>query len=93
MRWETYLTQELPGVIDGALDTSGRNAIAGVSMSASSALDLAIRSGSRFSAVAALSGCPWAADPLGIAMASAQAVRGGGNPGNMWGTPGGPGWT
>lgn len=91
VRWETYLTEELPGVIDSALGASGRNAIAGVSMSASSALDLTIRS-SRFSAVAALSGCPWAADPAGIAMASAQAVRGGGNPGNMWGIPGGPGW-
>ncbi|MFC4375624.1 alpha/beta hydrolase [Nocardia halotolerans] len=92
VRWETYLTRELPGVIDAALGTNGRNAIAGVSMSASSALDLAIQSGSRFSAVAALSGCPWAADPMGIAMASAQAVRGGGNPGNMWGVPGGAEW-
>ncbi|MFE6919779.1 alpha/beta hydrolase [Nocardia sp. NPDC057663] len=92
VRWETYLTEELPGVIDGALGTSGRNAIAGVSMSASSALDLTIRGGSRFAAVAAISGCPWAADPLGIGMASAQAVRGGGNPGNMWGVPGGAVW-
>ncbi|MDO3650302.1 alpha/beta hydrolase family protein [Nocardia mangyaensis] len=92
VRWETYLTQELPGVIDRTLSTSGHNAIAGVSMSAASALDLAIQSGPRFSAVAAMSGCPWAADPLGIAMASAQAVRGGGNPGNMWGLPGGPVW-
>ncbi|MEV0434178.1 MULTISPECIES: alpha/beta hydrolase family protein [Nocardia] len=92
VRWETYLTEELPGVIDGALGTNGRNAIAGVSMSAASALDLAIQGGPRFSAVAALSGCPWAADPMGIAMASAQAVRGGGNPGNMWGVPGGPVW-
>ncbi|MEU3014838.1 alpha/beta hydrolase [Nocardia asteroides] len=92
VRWETYLTRELPEVIDDALGASGRNAIAGVSMSASSALDLTIRGGSRFAAVAALSGCPWAADPLGITMASAQAVRGGGNPGNMWGLPGGDVW-
>ncbi|MGW6425403.1 alpha/beta hydrolase [Nocardia sp. NPDC055053] len=92
VRWETYLTDELPSVIDSVLGTSGRNAIAGVSMSAASALDLTIRGGSRFSAVAAFSGCPWAADPLGIGMASAQAVRGGGNPGNMWGVPGSAGW-
>ncbi len=91
-RWETYLTQELPEVIDGALGASGRNAIVGVSMSAGSALDLTIQGGPRFDAVAALSGCPWSADPAGIGLASAVAVRGGGNPGNMWGLPGGPGW-
>ncbi|WP_378732103.1 alpha/beta hydrolase [Nocardia brasiliensis] len=91
-RWLTYLTRELPGVLDARLGTSGRNAIAGVSMSAGSAVDLAIQAPHRYSAVAAYSGCPWAADPFGIAMVSAQVMRGGGNPVNMWGAPGGPRW-
>ncbi|MGW0246641.1 alpha/beta hydrolase [Nocardia goodfellowii] len=91
-RWQTYLTQELPGVLDARLGSTGRNAIAGVSMSAGSAVDLAIQSGTLYSAVAAYSGCPWTADTLGIAMINAQVGRGGANTANMWGPPGGPGW-
>ncbi|MEU6564933.1 alpha/beta hydrolase [Nocardia nova] len=91
-RWQTYLTQELPGVIDAQLDTTGRNAVAGVSMSGGSAVDLAIQAPQRYDAVASYSGCPWGNDPAGIAMVSAQVIRGGGNPGNMWGPPGGGAW-
>lgn len=91
-KWQTFLTQELPTTIDAHLGTTGRNAIAGVSMSGGSAIDLAIQAPERYDAVASYSGCPWASDPLGAAFVSAQVVRGGGNPGNMWGPPGGPGW-
>ncbi|MEV6279943.1 alpha/beta hydrolase family protein [Nocardia sp. NPDC051832] len=91
-RWQTYLTQELPGVLDARLGSTGRNAIAGVSMSAGSAVDLAIQSGNLYSAVAAYSGCPWSADPLGAAMINAQVGRGGANTANMWGAPGAAIW-
>jgi diacylglycerol O-acyltransferase/trehalose O-mycolyltransferase len=91
-RWQTYLTQELPGVLDARLRTTGRNAIAGVSMSAASALDLAIQAPAMYEAVAAYSGCPWASDTLGIAFISAVVGRGGGNTANMWGAPGAELW-
>lgn len=91
-RWQTYLTRELPAVIDARLGATGRNAIAGVSMSGGSAVDLAIQAPERYQAVASYSGCPWTADAAGVAMVSAQVVRGGGNPGNMWGAPGSIGW-
>ncbi len=91
-RWQTYLTRELPSVIDARFGTTGRNAVAGVSMSGGSAVDLAIQAPERYQAVASYSGCPWSADAAGIAMVSAQVVRGGGNPGNMWGPPGSVGW-
>ncbi|MFD0364263.1 alpha/beta hydrolase [Nocardia sp. GCM10030253] len=91
-RWQTYLTQELPAVLDKQLGSTGRNAIAGVSMSAASAVDLAIQAPHLYSAVAAYSGCPWASDPLGVAMVTAQVGRGGGNPVNMWGTLGQAVW-
>ena len=91
-RWQTYLTQELPSVIDAELGTTGHNAVAGVSMSGGSAVDLAIQAPGRYQAVASYSGCPWAADPSGIAMVSAQVLRGGANPGNMWGVPGSAAW-
>ncbi|GGK97296.1 hypothetical protein GCM10011588_09640 [Nocardia jinanensis] len=91
-RWQTYLTQELPSVVDARFDTTGRNAVAGVSMSGGSAVDLAIQAPGRYQAVASYSGCPWSADPAGVAMVSAQVVRGGADPGNMWGPPGAAGW-
>ncbi len=91
-RWQTYLTRELPAVIDARLGATGRNAIAGVSMSGGSAVDLAVQAPERYQAVASYSGCPWAADAAGVAMVSAQVVRGGANPGNMWGAPGSIGW-
>ncbi|NKY27835.1 Diacylglycerol acyltransferase/mycolyltransferase Ag85A [Nocardia gamkensis] len=91
-RWQTYLTRELPPTLDAELGTTGRNAIAGVSMSAGSAIDLAIQAPEVYDAVAAYSGCPWAADAAGAAMVTAQVIRGGGNPGNMWGSPGDALW-
>ncbi|MCP9619603.1 alpha/beta hydrolase [Nocardia otitidiscaviarum] len=91
-KWQTYLTGELPAAVDARFATSGRNAIAGVSMSAGSAIDLAIQGGDRYSAVASYSGCPWTSDAAGVAMAGAVVLRGGGNPANMWGVPGGEVW-
>ncbi|WP_239476600.1 alpha/beta hydrolase [Nocardia arizonensis] len=91
-RWQTYLTAELPAALDPRLGATGRNGIAGVSMSAGSAIDLAIQVPDRYRAVAAYSGCPWSTDPSGIALVAAQLVRGAANPVNMWGVPGGDGW-
>ncbi|WP_306359595.1 alpha/beta hydrolase family protein [Nocardia sp. CC227C] len=91
-KWQTYLTRELPAAVDARFATSGRDAIAGVSMSAGSAIDLAIQAGDRYSAVASYSGCPWTSDAAGVAMAGAVVLRGGGNPANMWGAPGGEVW-
>ncbi len=91
-RWQTFLTRELPAALDPHLGGTGRNAIAGVSMSGASALDLAIQAPDQYDAVASYSGCPWSADPAGIGLITAQLVRGGANPGNMWGFPGGAGW-
>lgn len=91
-RWQTYLTRELPSVIDATLGATGRNAIAGVSMSGGSAIDLAIQAPEKYRAVAAFSGCPWSSDPIGTALVSVQVVRGGANPANMWGVPGTAGW-
>ncbi|CAM4259405.1 alpha/beta hydrolase family protein [Nocardia ninae] len=91
-RWQTYLTRELPGVLDAELGSTGRNAIAGVSMSGGSAVDLAIQAPEVYSAVAAYSGCPWSADATGAAMVNAQVLRGGGNTANMWGAPGSELW-
>lgn len=41
-KWTTFLTQELPPIIDATFGTTGVNAIAGLSMSGTSVLSLAI---------------------------------------------------
>lgn len=62
--WETYLTQELPPAIARAFKTTGRNAIAGYSMSAGTALALLAHHGKLYDAGASYSGCPVSANPL-----------------------------
>lgn len=92
-KWATFLTRELPPVIDAALGTNGVNAISGMSMSATSVLNLAIQAPDLYKGVAAYSGCAQTSDPLGQAFVrTAVELRGGGDPTNMWGPYDGPGW-
>ncbi|MFE3191568.1 alpha/beta hydrolase [Nocardia sp. NPDC059240] len=92
VKWQTFLTQELPPIIDSALHTSGVNAIAGVSMSASSALDLAIQAPDLYRAVASYSGCATAADQTSRQYIKLVLDRGNADMSNMWGAPDDPAW-
>lgn len=91
--WETFLTRELPSAVDATLKTNGRNAIAGLSMSATSVLTLAGETGDLYRSVASYSGCARTSTPEGAA-----AVRGivytaaGANVDNMWGPTGSADW-
>lgn len=92
-RWQTFLTEELPPVIDEALDTNGIQSIVGMSMSAGSALDLAIHSGDLYSGVASFSGCVRTSDPVGRQFVKLVVERRGkADVDNMWGPPGDPRW-
>ncbi|MFZ2174964.1 MAG: alpha/beta hydrolase family protein [Rhodococcus sp. (in: high G+C Gram-positive bacteria)] len=92
-KWKTFMTEELPPIIDSALGTNGVNAIAGMSRVGTAALQLAIASPGLFRGVAAYSGCASTSDPLGQ-----QFIRltmnnyGNGNPDNMYGPSGDPAW-
>ncbi|MBF6348397.1 MULTISPECIES: alpha/beta hydrolase [Nocardia] len=90
--WATFLTEELPPVIDTAFGTTGANAIAGISMAATSVLDLTIRAPELYRAAAAYSGCAMTSDPLGRAFVTLVVSLGGGDSENMWGPVDGPGW-
>lgn len=92
VKWKTYLTEELPPLIDAALHTSGVNAIAGVSMSGTSVLQLAIAKPGLYRAVAAYSGCARIADPIGQAYVRLTVAYSAGDAGNMYGPPGDPLW-
>ena len=92
-KWQTFLTEELPPVIDDALGTTGVNAIAGLSMAATSVLSLAIHAPDLYRGVASYSGCAQTSDPLGQAyLRSVIEGMGETDATNMWGPYDGDGW-
>lgn len=91
-KWATFLTRELPPVINATFGTTGRNAIAGLSMSALSVLNLAVRAPGVYRAVGSYSGCAQTSDSVAQAYVSTNLVRYGANPVNMWGPPSDPEW-
>ncbi len=56
-KWATYLAEELPGPLEDALDANGVRAVLGMSMSATSALQLVEDNPGFYSAAAGISGC------------------------------------
>ncbi|MGY4100336.1 alpha/beta hydrolase [Nocardia sp. R16R-3T] len=92
-KWKTYLTEELPPLIDAALGTDGVNAIAGISASTATVLGLPIAKPGLYRAAAAFSGCAQTSDPIGSGFLKTVIAWGGGNADNMWGPVGSPEWT
>ncbi|MBF6440801.1 alpha/beta hydrolase [Nocardia farcinica] len=91
-KWKTFLTEELPPVIDAALGTNGVNALAGLSMSGTSALQLPIAAPGLYRAVAAYSGCAQISDPVGHHFVATVVAAGHGDVVNMYGPPDDPMW-
>ncbi|MBD0860947.1 esterase family protein [Gordonia sp. zg691] len=92
-KWQTFLTEELPPVIDKKFNTTGVNALAGISMAGTSVLNLAIAAPGLYRSVAAFSGCARTSDPVGQQYIRLVVVdRGRGKMENMWGPLDGPGW-
>ncbi|WP_194817124.1 alpha/beta hydrolase family protein [Nocardia sp. XZ_19_385] len=89
-KWETFLTAELPPLIDAEFDGNGVNGIGGLSMGGMAAFTLAARNPGLYRAVAGYSACP------DMSMASSAVTfsiaNRGGNPVNMWGAPGSAEW-
>nr|WP_245549887.1 alpha/beta hydrolase family protein [Gordonia effusa] len=92
-KWQTFLTKELPPLINSHYKTNGVNAIAGISMAGTSVFNLAIAAPKLYRSVAAFSGCARTSDPVGQAyIRMVVESRGGGTITNMWGPLNGPGW-
>lgn len=92
-QWETFLTQELPPIINSRFGGNGTNAVAGVSMGAMGAGNLITRHPDMYEGLAAFSGCLDNSAP-----SSRESVRGtvafkGGNVLNMWGPDSDPAWS
>ncbi|WP_072690673.1 alpha/beta hydrolase [Rhodococcus marinonascens] len=92
-KWTTFLTEELPPVVDETLGTNGVNSIAGISMAGSSVLSLAQSAPDLYEGVGAYSGCATTSNGPGRAYVNLVVEsRGGGDTENMWGPEGGQGW-
>ncbi|WP_374101145.1 alpha/beta hydrolase [Antrihabitans sp. YC2-6] len=92
-KWKTFLTQELPPIIDAGLGTNGVNAIAGLSSSGTSVLQLAESAQGLYKAVASYSGCAQTSDPIGQQFITLTVETwGGGDVENMYGAPNDPAW-
>ncbi|GAA4477058.1 alpha/beta hydrolase family protein [Rhodococcus olei] len=91
-KWTTFLTEELPPIVDATLGTSGVNAIAGLSMSGTSVLGLAESAPSLYRAVGAFSGCAETSTTPGRDYVTFVVNFRGGDVTNMWGPPSDPAW-
>ncbi|GAA5050623.1 alpha/beta hydrolase family protein [Nocardia callitridis] len=90
--WTTFLTKELPAVVDSAFGTTGANAVAGLSMSGVSVFQLAMGAPGFYRAIGSYSGCVRTSDLQGRAVVDSLVTSQRGNVDNMWGPPNDPAW-
>ncbi|MCX5042143.1 esterase family protein [Aldersonia sp. NBC_00410] len=90
--WETFLTGELPSIVDARFDGTGANAVAGLSMGGHAALNLITRHPQLYRGVAAYSSCPDSTDANAQQSVRATVASRGGNATNMWGPDNDPDW-
>ena len=83
--WETFLTKELPQTIENDLQANDKRAIAGMSMSATSSLNLAAHNQGFYDSVGSFSGCASTTKGLAPAFVNITLARGGTNVNEMWG--------
>ncbi|WP_232017192.1 alpha/beta hydrolase [Gordonia insulae] len=91
-QWETFLTRELPPLVDDRFDGTGRNAVVGLSMGGQSAFALAARHPDLYSGIASLSGCPPVSGPVNESYVRTTVAKSGGDATNMWGPFGSANW-
>ncbi|MBF6470146.1 esterase family protein, partial [Nocardia beijingensis] len=91
-RWATFLTRELPPLVDARFGGNGANAIAGISMAGTSVFQLALAAPGLYRAIGSYSGCVRTSDPQGQVIVSAVVGGRRGNVVNMWGPPTDPAW-
>jgi S-formylglutathione hydrolase FrmB len=92
-KWKTFFTEELPPLLDETLQSTGLNALTGLSTSGTSVLQLAEAKPGLWKAVAAYSGCAQIADPIGQQFVKlATETWAGGSTLNMYGPADSPLW-
>ncbi|OQQ26843.1 mycolyltransferase [Prescottella equi] len=91
-KWETFITQELPTLLDARLNTNGVKSLLGISMGSQGAMMLAHRNPGMYRGIAVFSGCYSTVDDLGRLSVQSTVSSRGGDIANVWGEVGGPGW-
>ena len=92
-KWETFVTKELPPIIDSTLNTNGVNGIAGMSRTGTAALRIAAKNPGKYQAVAAYSACAQTSDTAGeMSVRLTMEHVAGMNATQMWGPSGDPDW-
>jgi diacylglycerol O-acyltransferase / trehalose O-mycolyltransferase len=89
-QYQTYMTRELPPLINKQYNTNGRNAVGGLSSTGGTAVDYAVQAPGLYRAVGSYSGF---LTPSDNAQDVSLTLSGGGaSADQMWGPPGGPLW-
>lgn len=93
-KWQTFINDELPPVIEKFLGANGNRTLVGLSMSGTSVLNLAIAKPGFWRSVASYSGCAQTSDPIGheFVRLTVENWGGGQSVENMWGPANGPLW-
>ena len=83
--WETFITAELPQLIEPKLNANGKRGIAGLSMSGTSTLNFAQHDPNRYDTIGSFSGCAATTTPTASFFINETLKRGGTNMDVMWG--------
>lgn len=83
--WETFLTKELPPVMERELNANDKRAITGMSMSATTVLLYAQHHPGFYDAIGSFSGCAQTNDSMGRIAIDLTLDRAGSNINEMWG--------
>lgn len=94
-KWETFITRDLPGLIEPEISSKRgediKRGIGGISMGAGAAVTIATRHPDLYQAVFGVSGC-YSTDALGQILTRYTVESRGATLTNMWGEPGNAQW-
>lgn len=91
-QYQTYMTRELPPLLNKELNANGQSAVGGLSSTGGTAVDYAIQVPGMYKAVGSYSGFLTPSDPNSAGQVSLTLGSGGASAEAMWGPQGGPLW-
>ena len=90
-KWETFITRDLPKLLEPKISNNTNRAIGGISMGAGAAMTVATRHPNLYKGVFGVSGC-YSTDALGQILTRFTVESRGATLNNMWGEPGNEQW-
>ena len=90
-KWESFITRDLPAIVEPRISTNPNRAIGGISMGAGAAVTIATRHPELYKGVFGVSGC-YSTDAMGQILTRYTVESRGATLTNMWGEPGNAQW-